>query len=361
MQIDGMWRAVVRGSTITDGLSPNIQGLVSFAVGAIISLLLAALVLVLTRSREHALGMVQEKIGQLRHQALHDGLTGLPNRVLVLDRAEQLLARARRQYLPVAALYLDIDGFKQVNDTFDLSSERIVGVEALIRWRHPTRGIVSPEEFIPIAEESGLIVPIGRWVLAEASRQAATWRRRGHTIGVAVNVSARQLDDDSLIEDVRRTLADSGLDPGALTLEVTETTLMRDADATARRLVQLKQLGVLIAIDDFGTGYSSLAYLQQFPADVLKIDRSFVSGITTSDESAALIHTLVQLGKALHIETLAEGIEDQAQLQALQREHCDHGQGFLFSRPLEVNALEQFLDDAPAASGASQALGTASV
>jgi diguanylate cyclase (GGDEF)-like protein len=509
MQIDGMWRAVVRGSAITGGLSPDLQGLVSFAVGAIISLLLAALVLVLTRSREHALGMVQEKTGQLRHQALHDGLTGLPNRVLVLDRAEQMLARARRQHLPVAALYLDIDGFKQVNDTFghatgdallrtvasrlksviregdtaarlggdefvilldgsavdvdpkmvaerlrdvlrqpydlneeigreltvtasigvalggrasaedllrdadlalyeakaagkdcyvlfescmqtaaqerlaleldlaealergefyllyqptfDLSSERIVGVEALIRWRHPTRGIVSPEEFIPIAEESGLIVPIGRWVLAEASRQAALLRRRGHTIGMAVNVSARQLDDDSLIEDVRRTLEDSGLDPGALTLEVTETTLMRDADATATRLVQLKQLGVLIAIDDFGTGYSSLAYLRQFPADVLKIDRSFVSGIATSDESVALIHTLVQLGKALHIETLAEGIEDQAQLEALQREHCDHGQGFLFSRPLEVEALEQFLDSGSPAPVASRARGTATV
>jgi diguanylate cyclase (GGDEF)-like protein len=508
MQIDGMWRAVVRGSTITGGLSPNLQGLVLFAVGATISLLLGALVLVLTRSREHALGMVEETTGQLRHQALHDGLTGLPNRVLALDRAEQMLARARRQHLPVAALYLDIDSFKQVNDTFghavgdallrmvasrlesvirdgdtaarlggdefvilldgstldidpkmvaerllnvlrqpydlndeigrdltvtasigiaigerasaddllrdadlalyeakavgknsyvlfeacmqtaaterlaleldlakalernelyllyqptfDLSSERIVGVEALIRWRHPTRGVVSPEEFIPIAEESGLVVPIGRWVLAEASRQAAIWRRCGHTIGVAVNVSARQLDDDSLIEDVRLTLYDSGLDPGALTLEVTETTLMRDTEATARRLAQLKQLGVLIAIDDFGTGYSSLAYLRQFPADVLKIDRSFVSGIATSNESAALIHTLVQLGKALHIETLAEGIEDHAQLEALQREHCDHGQGFLFSRPLELDALEQFLDAAPTAFDTSRVLGAAS-
>jgi len=240
--------------------------------------------------------------------------------------------------------------------TFDLSSERIVGAEALIRWRHPTRGVVSPNAFIPIAEESGLIVPIGRWVLAEASRQAATWRRRGHTIGVAVNVSARQLDDDSLIEDVRRTLEDCALDPGALTLEVTETTLMRDTEATARRLVELKRLGVLIAIDDFGTGYSSLAYLQQFQADVLKIDRSFVSGMTTNEESAALIHTLVQLGKALHIETLAEGIEDQAQLEALQREHCDHGQGYLFSRPLKLDSLEYLLEATSTAPGMSHAL-----
>jgi diguanylate cyclase (GGDEF)-like protein len=509
MQIDGTWRAIVRGSASASGLSPTAQGLGLFLAGAIVSLLLFALIMVLARSREHALGLVHEKTGELRHQALHDGLTGLPNRVLALDRAEQMLARARRQHLPVAALYLDIDGFKQVNDTFghaigdallrtvaarlksvirdedtaarlggdefvilldgstvdvdpkmvaerlrevlrqpydlndeigreltvtasigiavgertsaddllrdadlalyeakaagkdsyvlfessmqtaarervaleldlamalereelyllyqptfDLGSERIVGVEALIRWRHPTRGVVTPMEFIPIAEESGLVVPIGRRVLGEACRQASIWHRRGHAIGVAVNVSARQLDDDSLIEDVRRTLDDSGLDPGALTLEVTETALMRDTEATARRLVQLKQLGVLIAIDDFGTGYSSLAYLRQFPADVLKIDRSFVSAIATSNESAALIHTLVQLGKALHIEILAEGIEDRAQLETLQREHCDHGQGFLFSRPLEIDALERFLDATATEPGASEALHTASL
>jgi diguanylate cyclase (GGDEF)-like protein len=495
MQIDGIWRAVIRGPLATGGISPGVLGLALSLAGTLLSVLLFALIVVLARSREHALGMVDEKTGQLRHQALHDALTGLPNRVLALDRAEQLLARARRQHLPVAALYLDLDGFKQVNDnfghavgdellrtvasrltsvirdsdtaarlggdefvilldgatldvdpemvaerlrevlrqpydldsqigrplsvtasigialgerasadellrdadlalyeakaagkdscalfdshmqtaarerlalemdliealerhelyllyqpTFDLSSERVVGVEALIRWRHPTRGVVSPEEFIPIAEESGLIVPIGRWVLEQACHQAAVWHSHGHEVGVAVNVSARQLDDDGLIEDVRRTLRDSGLDPAALTLEVTETTLMRDADATARRLALLKQLGVLIAIDDFGTGYSSLAYLRQFPADVLKIDRSFVGGIATSTESAALIHTLVQLGKALHIETLAEGIENPAQLETLRREHCDHGQGFLFSRPLEAHALEQFLDAAP--------------
>jgi diguanylate cyclase (GGDEF)-like protein len=495
VHIDGTWRLVVRGSASAGGISPDVQGVGVFLAGVLVSVLLSALIMVLARSRDRALGMVQEKTGQLRHQALHDGLTGLPNRVLALDRAEQMLARARRGHLPVAALYLDIDGFKQVNDTFghavgdallravasrltsvvrdgdtaarlggdefvvlldgssadvdpemvaerlhevlrrpydlsegiarelsvtasigiaigerasaddllrdadlalyeakaagkdsyvlfdarmqaearervalemdladalehdelylvyqptfDLSSERIVGVEALVRWRHPTRGEISPEEFIPIAEENGLIVPIGRWVLTEACRQAVAWRRRGHTIGVAVNVSARQLDDDSLIEDVRRTLGDSGLDPSRLTLEITETTLMRDTHATARRLLLLKQLGILIAIDDFGTGYSSLAYLQQFPADVLKIDRSFISGIADSEESAALIHTFVQLGKALHLETLAEGIEDHAQLEMLQREHCDQGQGFLFSRPLALDALERFLDGAP--------------
>jgi diguanylate cyclase (GGDEF)-like protein len=430
--------------------------------------------------------------GQLSHQALHDGLTDLPNRVLALDRAQQMLARAKRQQIPVAALYIDIDGFKHVNDTFghaagdellqiiaerlktivregdtaarlggdefvvllegstldagaelvaerlldvlrqpydmantiarqlsvtasvgialgaranadellrdadlalyeakaggrnryamfessmqtnsqdrlalemdlaeaieqeqlfllyqptfDLRSETVTGVEALLRWRHPTRGVISPVDFIPIAEESGLIIPIGRWVLEQACQQATLWHHRGHEIGVAVNVSARQLDDDALIDDVRDALQESGLDPAALTLEVTETTLMRDAEAAAKRLKLLKALGVRIAIDDFGTGYSSLAYLRQFPADALKIDRSFITGIATSKASAALVHTLVELGETLNIETLAEGIEDRAQLQTLQREHCAHGQGFLFSRPLEVHAIEAFLD-----------------
>jgi EAL domain-containing protein (putative c-di-GMP-specific phosphodiesterase class I) len=158
-----------------------------------------------------------------------------------------------------------------------------------------------------------------------------------------VNVSGRQLDHDGLIEDVRCALEHSGLDPKALTLEITETSLMRDAESTARRLRELKQLGVRIAIDDFGTGYSSLAYLRQFPVDTLKIDHSFIGAIGVSKESAALIRTLVQLGHALQIETLAEGIENQAQLELLQRERCDYGQGFLFSRPLDVSAVEAFL------------------
>ncbi len=145
--------------------------------------------------------------------------------------------------------------------------------------------------------------------------------------------------------------------PAALTLEVTETALMRDTDATAARLCLLKELGVRIAIDDFGTGYSSLAYLRQFPADALKIDRSFIEGVATSEASAALIHTLVQLGKTLDIETLAEGIEDQAQLQTLQREHCDQGQGFLFARPLDVRGVEALLDAASAASIPNDRLG----
>jgi EAL domain-containing protein (putative c-di-GMP-specific phosphodiesterase class I) len=158
-----------------------------------------------------------------------------------------------------------------------------------------------------------------------------------------VNVSARQLDDEELVKDVGAALADSGLDPGTLTLEVSERALMRDPQATSARLEELKELGVRVAIDDFGTRYSSLASLRQFPADALKIDRSFIDHIAASRRSTALMQTFVHLGKTLEIETLAEGIEDQVQLEALQREHCDQGQGFLLSRPLDVHAVEAFL------------------
>ncbi len=212
-----------------------------------------------------------------------------------------------------------------------------------MRWQHPERGLVGPDEFIPIAEGNGLIVALGRWVLREACRQARGWQDAGHEIGVSVNVSACQLDDATIVSDVELVLAETGLEATRLALEVTETALMRDPAATAQQLHALKRLGVGIAIDDFGTGYSSLAYLRQFPADTLKIDRSFISDIASCSESDALIHTLVQLGKSLGIETLAEGIEDESQLEALQREGCDHGQGFWFSRPLEAGALEVLL------------------
>ncbi len=171
---------------------------------------------------------------------------------------------------------------------------------------------------------------------------------------MAVNVSARQFDDDELLGVVQSALASSGLDPELLTLEITETTLMRDADATARRLTALKDLGVSISIDDFGTGYSSLAYLRQFPVDAIKIDRSFISGIAISKESSALIHTLVQLGKALGLQTFGEGIEQPVQLQTLQSEECDVGQGFLLARPLDVDAIDRLLRKA--AINAPQAL-----
>ena len=224
--------------------------------------------------------------------------------------------------------------------TVDLRTEVITGVEALLRWNHPTRGLVMPDAFIPIAEETGLIVPIGRWVLAEACRQAAAWHEQGHALSMAVNVSGRQLDSHSdLFEDARGALVGSGLEPTLLTLEITETMLMRDAARSARQLRDLKGLGLRVAIDDFGTGYCSLAYLQQFPVDALKIDRSFINGIASSPEAGALIRTFVQLGKTFGIETHAEGIEELSQLRFLQNEGCDSGQGYLFAWPLSPAAL----------------------
>jgi diguanylate cyclase (GGDEF)-like protein len=428
---------------------------------------------------------------ELSFLATHDALTGLPNRTLILDRVEQMLARSARNQTQVAALFIDIDNFKTVNDTLghaagdqllqgiaarlegvvrssdalgrlggdefvvvsedlslaagpELIAERLIealkpsfklgvgeetvftatasigialggrssaeellreadiamyrakwdgknryavfetgmqdiidqraqlemdlrdavdrdqfflvyqptfalsdmsttGVEALIRWKHPVRGVVPPDEFIPLAEETGLIAEIGKWVLEQACAQGAAWREAGYTIGIAVNVSARQLDSDLLIADVENALTDSGLEADALTLEITETTLMRNVEETARRLTALKQLGVRIAIDDFGTGYSSLAHLQRFPVDALKIDRSFIAGLSQNKEGETLIHTLVQLGKALSIETFAEGIEQQQQLSKLRDEDCDSGQGFLFARPLDVAGTEAFI------------------
>jgi diguanylate cyclase (GGDEF)-like protein len=437
---------------------------------------------------------------QLSHLALHDPLTGLPNRALILDRVEQALSRSRRQGDAVAVMFLDLDGFKTVNDTFghavgdqllravssrltgalresdtvgrlggdefvvlvqgdsldagpeviaerirqvlatpfhvgdandltiytkssigiavgsratadellrdadvamyeakeagkdryvvfapemqtavqerlelemdlrdaigsdqfflvyqptlDLDTRTITGVEALIRWHHPARGLIMPDEFIPLAEDTALIVPIGRWVVNEACWQAAEWHRRGNRIAVSVNVSGRQLESDiDFLADVEAALTNSGLDPASLTLEITETVLMRDALAGARRLHALKALGLRIAIDDFGTGYSSLGYLQQFPVDVLKIDRSFISRLSDNPEASALVHTMIQLGKALGIETFAEGIEEPAQLTSLLREECDSGQGFLFARPLSPAALDDLMQTMPLAPG----------
>jgi diguanylate cyclase (GGDEF)-like protein len=496
MDFDGRWAITVTGAPIISGVTPALQGAIIAGAGVIVTLLLSLLILTLSRSRERALAMVAEKTGQLRHQALHDALTGLPNRVLAIDRAEQMLARARRADQPIAVLYIDIDGFKHINDTFghavgdtflkavaarletvvragdtaarlagdefvvlleastldagpelvaervldvlrepydltdeigrelsvtasigvaygrhetaeelladadvalyaakeagrnqyvtyesgmqtaaqdritlemdladaiaaeqlflvyqplfDLKSERTTGVEALLRWRHAERGVIAPDVFIPIAERSGLILAIGRWVLHTATLQAAAWRAQGYELAISVNVSGRQLDHDELVVDVSSALLESGLEPSALTVEITETALMKDPEATARRLSAIKELGVRVAVDDFGTGYSSLAYLRQFPVDTLKIDRAFVQGIASSKESAALIQTLIDLGKSLNLETLGEGIEDLAQLEHLQRARCDSGQGFLFARPLEADALTQFLSSRPA-------------
>jgi diguanylate cyclase (GGDEF)-like protein len=229
--------------------------------------------------------------------------------------------------------------------TFDLRDMSPTGMEALIRWRHPVRGVVAPNEFVPLLEQGGLIVDIGRWVLEQACIQGARWREEGFDVGVAVNVSALQLERDEFVEQVADALSASGMTPSALTLEITESTLMRDPQATARRLTAIKALGARLAIDDFGTGYSSLSHLQQLPVDSLKIDRSFVCQLSGNPDGEKLIHTLVQLGKALSIETLAEGIEQQDELSLLRDEQCDSGQGFLFAKPLSPEAASAFLQN----------------
>jgi diguanylate cyclase (GGDEF)-like protein/PAS domain S-box-containing protein len=231
-----------------------------------------------------------------------------------------------------------------------LGSGEVVSAEALLRWRHPERGPVSPARFIPLAEESGLIVELGRWVLFEACRAAAAWPARpgGGAVGVGVNVSGRQLQDAAFPGEVRAALAESGLAPGRLTLEITESTIMRDTEATLAQLHALKALGVRLAIDDFGTGYSSLAYLQRFPVDVLKIDKAFVDGIARGGQDAALARTVIALGDTLSLRTVAEGVEDEAQRARLAAMGCELGQGYLFARPLDDAGLRAALAAAPA-------------
>ncbi len=236
----------------------------------------------------------------------------------------------------------DGEFFLVYQPTFDLAGMEVSGVEALLRWRSPT-GVVAPGEFVPELERSGLIVSVGRWVLGEACRQGAAWRAGGRDVPVSVNVSACQLGEPSFVEDVRRVLRASGFPPALLTLEITETAILADTERSAAQLEAVRRLGVRIAVDDFGTGYSSLAHLQLFPVDALKIDRSFVSDMLSGRESGALVHTLVQLGKALGIETLAEGIEERSQLTHLQGEECATGQGFLLAEPLQADELEVFL------------------
>jgi diguanylate cyclase (GGDEF)-like protein/PAS domain S-box-containing protein len=218
----------------------------------------------------------------------------------------------------------------------NLSTEAVSGCEALLRWQHPERGTVSPAAFISLAEDSGLIVPIGRWVLREATRQAAQWQPTegvGGGLRISVNVSVCQFQHPDLVEDIAAALRDSGLQPHLLTLEITESLLAQDTEQTARRLREIRDMGVRLALDDFGTGYSSLSYLRRFPIDVLKIDKSFVDGVATSDEDRAVIRAIVALGRTLELDLIAEGIETPEELAALEELGVDHGQGYHLGRP----------------------------
>ncbi len=213
----------------------------------------------------------------------------------------------------------------------------VVGVEALIRWQHPAQGLVAPTRFVPVAEESGLIIPIGEWVLEQACQQLRVWNhhvRNGPQGSVEVNLSARQIDDPRLVATVERILARTGLPPGRLTLEITESALMEDSAAALDVLRALKRIGVQLAIDDFGTGYSSLGYLQRFPLDYLKIDRSFVETLGVSTGGEEIVSAVINLAHALELRVVAEGVETEEQLAILRSLRCDFAQGFLFSRPL---------------------------
>ena len=222
----------------------------------------------------------------------------------------------------------------------NLRRQRICGFEALIRWHHPTRGMVSPADFIPLAEETGLITRIGEFVLAASTTEAARW---DESVSVAVNLSAVQFAGGQLVETVRGALARSGLAPGRLELEITESVLLNDGDDTLRTLHQLRDLGVRIAMDDFGTGYSSLRYLRSFPFDRIKIDRSFIQEILTNNESAAIISAVVSLSRRIGILTTAEGVETAEQLARVREEGCDTAQGYLIGRPSPASELARFL------------------
>ncbi|HWG35163.1 MAG TPA: EAL domain-containing protein [Gemmatimonadaceae bacterium] len=217
-----------------------------------------------------------------------------------------------------------------------LDTDTVVGVEALVRWNHPRRGELQPADFITVAEETGLIVPLGRWVLHEACTQAFAWWHGlpdEHRMSIAVNVSGKQIQDATFVSDVAAALADSGLPPARLVLEITETVIMHRTEMMVQRLQELKELGVHLAIDDFGTGYSSLSYLQQFPIDIIKIDKAFIEGMERDAAGAALTRTIIGLGGTLGLSTIAEGIEHASQRVTLEDLGCVMGQGFLFARP----------------------------
>jgi len=219
-----------------------------------------------------------------------------------------------------------------------------VGAEALIRWKHPSGELLPAMEFVPLAEETGLIAEIGAWVLREACTQAALWQvvlpeSERSQFRVAVNLSGRQMVSNAVIGTIQEALAETGLDPSTLVLEMTESVMISSNAETVGLLGELKALGIRLAIDDFGTGYSSLSYLSRFPVDLLKIDRSFVEKLASDPQSAELVQTIVQLGRTLDLQTVAEGIETVEQLDALRRIGCEFGQGYLFSSPVPAREI----------------------
>jgi diguanylate cyclase (GGDEF)-like protein len=228
----------------------------------------------------------------------------------------------------------------------DINTGGITGVEALIRWQHPELGMVSPDSFIPLTEETGLIVPIGRWVLKTACAQNKAWQDQGlPPIRVSVNLSSRQFNDRYLLEDIAKILKETGLDPEYLELELTESMVMYNPDHAVKLLSQMKAMGLHVAIDDFGIGYSSLAHLKRFPLDAIKVDRSFIKDLMAHREDAAITEAIIAMGKSLKLKVVAEGVETKDQLSFLRKHDCDEMQGYYFSKPVTQNEFAQILQD----------------
>jgi EAL domain-containing protein (putative c-di-GMP-specific phosphodiesterase class I) len=278
----------------------------------------------------------------LRHAdiALHRAKESGPGRLAIFDDAMRASAeetlqieRELREALRLGQLML----FYQPK--YAIEDRRVIGAEALMRWKHPERGMVSPGRFIPVAEETGLVVPMGTWALIEVCRQRKKWQDAGLPVGrVSVNVSGLQFQRLDFVGTVTRALKSASLDPELLELELTETIIMSDADGATDKLSELRRLGVHVSVDDFGTGYSSLAYLQKLPVDVLKIDRSFVQDLDTEglkgEQARALAQAITFLGHQLGLEVLAEGVETPGQLEQLAMVGCDGVQGYIFGRPI---------------------------
>ena len=228
----------------------------------------------------------------------------------------------------------------------DLENGAICGIEALLRWAHPEMGLIAPAEFVPVLEETGLIIPVGEWVTREACRQIAAWQRAGlKALPVAVNLSMRQFRQQNLVAIVGDILRETGVDPSLLQFEITESHLMNDPDGAVRTLLGLREAGLTLSVDDFGTGYSSLAYLRRFPLDALKINRAFIYNIDTDPDDAAITLAIISLAHSMKLKVVAEGVETVAQLNFLALHSCDEMQGHYFSRPVPAAELEGMLRD----------------
>jgi diguanylate cyclase (GGDEF)-like protein len=267
------------------------------------------------------------------------------NRVVSFEPAMQALVLRRLSLETELRKSVDEGDFAlHYQSLVDLETREVVGVEALIRWHHPTRGLLAPAEFIDVVEDTGLIVPLGRWVIEQATRDAAAWcSATGRRLSVSVNLSPRQLHDPELIATTANALVSAGLRSDALVIEITENLLLNDADLARSRLSALRALGVKVAVDDFGTGYSSLAYLDRYPVDVLKIDRSFVEPLGGSAKSTALVRSIIDLASALELEVIAEGVENEHQAETLRALGCRLAQGFLFARARPSGEIMEML------------------